>query len=559
MNPSDDFSAETVTRSEHIDPKTTGDNIQAKRVANYVWDGVSAWVRQTGVGGGSTTNSGSTIDAAPATQDITARDIVSATATGANGQSFVTGVPTAGSAASFTLAGYDTVRVMVSGTWTGTLVQEYSFDSGTTWVSQGLHQTGTAYTASTFIANFAGQSNASGFTNYRIRSTAAWTGTATVKIINSVNPASVYIANNLKFVDATVPTIGATVKAASTAAIATDTALVVAPSPNTPTITDGTNVANILKSDGTAAGQNSQMVSGATQTLAYSQATTTPTTALNTAGYTYVAVDIQTVLSGGGTQFQVSNDNTNWRLIQLTKQDFSDLSATPGNTSSMYSGNLAGAKFFRLNFTGSGGTAAGTIVVSTLPQNPQALWAFQKGTWTVGSNSATGSAVPANAFYIAGISGANLSGINAGGPADAVSQVSALQTEAFGYEYNGATSDRKRNNTTGAIIAAGATSTQTNISLTTYNARSLVVILNVSAITAGTATVTIDALTSSNYVYNLLTGIAVSGTGTTPYRIFPGAAVSANTTQNDVVPRTVRVTVTVTGTVTYGVDYVLGV
>src|ERR1041385_5108518 len=45
LNPTDDFSAETVTRSEHIDPKTTGDNIQAKRVAPYNWDGTN-WSRQ---------------------------------------------------------------------------------------------------------------------------------------------------------------------------------------------------------------------------------------------------------------------------------------------------------------------------------------------------------------------------------------------------------------------------------------------------------------------------------------------------------------------------------
>lgn len=45
-NPTDDFSAETVTRSEHIDPKTTGDNIQAKRVALYGYDSTNnSWAR----------------------------------------------------------------------------------------------------------------------------------------------------------------------------------------------------------------------------------------------------------------------------------------------------------------------------------------------------------------------------------------------------------------------------------------------------------------------------------------------------------------------------------
>ena len=42
------MSAEAVTQSEHIDPTITGDNIPAKRVANYNWDGTN-WYR--GIGG----------------------------------------------------------------------------------------------------------------------------------------------------------------------------------------------------------------------------------------------------------------------------------------------------------------------------------------------------------------------------------------------------------------------------------------------------------------------------------------------------------------------------
>ncbi len=44
----------SITNAEHIGPQDTGDNIEAKRVANYVWDG-SEWVRQSSSssGGGS--------------------------------------------------------------------------------------------------------------------------------------------------------------------------------------------------------------------------------------------------------------------------------------------------------------------------------------------------------------------------------------------------------------------------------------------------------------------------------------------------------------------------
>lgn len=132
-------------------------------------------------------------DIAPATQNITVVDSSSATSTGANNQTIVIGTPTAGSAASFTLSGIETVRVEVTGIWTGTLTAEISIDGGTTWTNQGLHQG--AYTTSSFIAGFIGGANVSGTTNFRMRATAAMTGTAVVKIIESVNTQSVYIAN----------------------------------------------------------------------------------------------------------------------------------------------------------------------------------------------------------------------------------------------------------------------------------------------------------------------------------------------------------------------------
>lgn len=38
--------AESITQSEHISPAKTGDNIEAKRVATYVWNG-SSWQRMS--------------------------------------------------------------------------------------------------------------------------------------------------------------------------------------------------------------------------------------------------------------------------------------------------------------------------------------------------------------------------------------------------------------------------------------------------------------------------------------------------------------------------------
>lgn len=132
-------------------------------------------------------------DTAPATQNVTVIDSSSSSALGANGQTIVIGTPTAGSAASFALLGIETVRVEVTGIWTGTLTAEVSIDGGTTWTNQGLHQG--AFTTASFTAGFIGGGNVAGSTNFRMRATATITGTAVVKVIESVNTQSVYIAN----------------------------------------------------------------------------------------------------------------------------------------------------------------------------------------------------------------------------------------------------------------------------------------------------------------------------------------------------------------------------
>lgn len=140
-----------------------------------------------------TVTAGLPADVAPATQNVTVIDTGSSSATGANNQTVVIGTPTAGSAASFSLSSIETVRIMVTGIWTGTLTAEQSLDGGTTWTNIGVHQG--AYTTSSFTAGFVGGANIAGATNFRMRATAAITGTAVVKVIESINTQSVYIAN----------------------------------------------------------------------------------------------------------------------------------------------------------------------------------------------------------------------------------------------------------------------------------------------------------------------------------------------------------------------------
>lgn len=169
---------------------------------------------------------------APATANVTIQDTASTTTAMANAQNYITGTPTTNSAASFTVASFESLEVLVTGTWTGTLSSEISMDGGTTWFTRGVKQSGASYIASTFTNNFSGGLNISGMTNYRVRATAAMTGTATVKVVQTLAPSSLTVTNPITIRDTTTQSVTTTVKAASTAAAAADTALVVAISPN---------------------------------------------------------------------------------------------------------------------------------------------------------------------------------------------------------------------------------------------------------------------------------------------------------------------------------------
>jgi len=141
------------------------------------------------------------LDVFPATQNITVIDSASTTVTGVNGQNFITGTPTAGSASNFTLASEYSVVVQVTGTWTGTLQIEISMDGGTTWSPNPVNQDGTNYILNAFSGNFTGRANTAGYTNFRVRAIAAMTGTAVVKISETVGLNTVYINNAIKITD----------------------------------------------------------------------------------------------------------------------------------------------------------------------------------------------------------------------------------------------------------------------------------------------------------------------------------------------------------------------
>lgn len=94
--------------------------------------------------------------------------------------------------------------------------------------------------------------------------------------------------------------------------------------------------------------------------------------------------------------------------------------------------------------------------------------------------------------------------------------------------------------------ARTATPNQKQISAEGADVDALIVILNVTAVTAtGTLTVKIEGVDpQSNAPWTILQGVAVSATGTYLYKVHPNLPAAANQVAQDIVPTRLRFTVT---------------
>lgn len=94
--------------------------------------------------------------------------------------------------------------------------------------------------------------------------------------------------------------------------------------------------------------------------------------------------------------------------------------------------------------------------------------------------------------------------------------------------------------------SAARTATPTAVSIPTGRYRYLHLTMDITAVTATPAlTITIDGLDpGTGKYYNLLTSTALATVSTTTLRVGPGLTNSANLIANDVLPSTIRITVT---------------
>lgn len=175
---------------------------------------------------------------------------------------------------------------------------------------------------------------------------------------------------------------------------------------------DGTNSANILKSDGTTAGQNAALTAGTFLQQTYTITSATPTASIDVGNYQWVTVQVTAVGVGSTITWQTCGDNATFLGFVLDNTTLT----TPGgslNTTGVgsFDGPLRG-RYFRINpVAWTSGTYTVVVTFNALPRTKQNIAAIQNSTWSIGSSSATNAAVPANAFYIGASNGTNLTGL----------------------------------------------------------------------------------------------------------------------------------------------------
>lgn len=189
---------------------------------------------------------------------------------------------------------------------------------------------------------------------------------------------------------------------------------------------------------------------------------------------------------------------------------------------------------------------------------------------------ATGAAVPAGAMALGGSDGTNLDMLRVidSVAADGITAPTSgnLSVAAMLFADNGTTKDRWRNNTEGTMLASAARTAATATSLiTNYNARGVMLFLNVTAGGgAGGLKPRIESFASGNYTYVALNAdpTAVNAINSTyVYILYPGESGSVSPGSSNavqqitsrIVPRQWRVTVNVVDTtsITYSLNYAL--
>lgn len=109
-------------------------------------------------------------------------------------------------------------------------------------------------------------------------------------------------------------------------------------------------------------------------------------------------------------------------------------------------------------------------------------------------------------------------------------------------------------------VLASAARTATSNTQITQSGNGGIFIINVTAVTATPSVVfTVQGIDPvSKTAYTILASAAVTGTGTTTLRVFPGATAAANTVANDFLPENVNLLATHSDadSITYSIGFI---
>lgn len=129
-----------------------------------------------------------------------------------------------------------------------------------------------------------------------------------------------------------------------------------------------------------------------------------------------------------------------------------------------------------------------------------------------------------------------------------------MTANAVGYNFNGTTYDRVRNNIDAAAsiitLAASVPGSYPSADQTNFNGRGVKLGINITADSAGTALVVVTIqgkdIVSGQY-YTILSSASLAAVGFSTLVVYPGIAATANVSASDVLSRTWRVSITVSG------------
>lgn len=392
----------------------------------------------------------------------------------------------------------------------------------------------------------------------------------------------------------------AAVKAASTAAGATDPAAVVSLSPNSPLPTGSNALGSVTVTGTTTVSGTVTANQGGTWTV--QPGNTANTTAWKVDGSAVTQPVSGTVTSNQGTANTAANawpakltDGTNVTAVKAASTAaaaadpsavvaLSPNSALPAGSNALGSVTVTGTSAVSGTVTANQGTNVGSGTGAWNVQGAAAVGAAVTGNpvpaalsdpsgnaqyWKQAVNStgsiANGVGVGAVGLYVSN-GGTAWTPIATGGSiADANGGVLALPV--CQWAYNGATFDRLRNNVDVTLLASAArTTTQTSADIVTYNCQAVVFTLDVTAVpgSAPSLVVTINYKDPASGKYiTLLTGVAVTAVGTTTYAVDP-RLVAGTEPYTKTVPaalgRTFQIVITAGNgnSATYSAGYTLG-